>query len=802
MREIALILRGNIRKSKSVFLGIAIMMFIVSLSLTITLSIVVNTDKRDWELMDSCGLGHVVAALNWEWQEEFYEEFENRCQKLVEDIKTIEEVERVELIPVLHLDIADVNGKEGNSTCFVFSVETPNVHYNIYDAKGNLQEDFTLKSGEIIVPNSFIALYDAKIGDEVVLASYQANEATAEMTKDTYKIAAYMEDPYMGSSVMGVKTMLISEEDAAQYVAKESLTRGFTLSVFQSPLSDMSDIEFETLLNKETVYGNKAWFSFTRTMVNSYMTMLTNIFSGVLIAFVGMIVIATLIVLNHSISSSIELEYVDLGILKAVGVSNNKLRLSILTGYMLAAVLGSALGVPLAIPFIGIINNLINPTIGLYGDNTPCVLLCVGTLLVILVIFALFIVNKLTRLKKVSPVKAINRGREDVHFSGLLKLPISRKGFKVSLAYRQFSAEKKQYVAAVLITAILVWVMVMVTDMCVWFGDGGKKLNESFSIVDYDIGSYSSSLDIEEELQAIIYMHDPKAERFIYSKRYVLLNDTQVNCVACNEPERFTVYEGRACLYENEIVITEYLVENYGLDIGDTVIININGTEMEFLITGYFVCANDAGKCIGMNYNAYDNMRTKVEYSEGEEPQITSSYLYKLSNPELAEEIAAEVAMQFEEDKASISLRDSFGGMEMVVTGVWGLAILIYLISGVFVSVTIIMICSKIYAKEKMDFGIYKAMGFTSKSLRNMFSIRFAIVASIGSILGIVLALLLSNTVTGMIFKTFGLYNFESSLSIISLVIPVIFATLVYYVVAYFTSRKIKKLSPRILISE
>ncbi len=41
-----------------------------------------------------------------------------------------------------------------------------------------------------------------------------------------------------------------------------------------------------------------------------------------------------------------------------------------------------------------------------------------------------------------------------------------------------------------------------------------------------------------------------------------------------------------------------------------------------------------------------------------------------------------------------------------------------------------------------------------------------------------------------------------SSLNVISLLIPVLFATLVYYVVAYITSRKMKKLSPNVLIQE
>ncbi len=804
MREIALILRGNIRKSKSAFLGIAFMMLIVSLSLTITLSIVINTDKRDRELMESCGLGNIMAAMNWKVGQEPYEEYETRCEQITDELEKCQDVEKVDRIPTLYLNIADANGKKGNTNNFVFSQDNSYLQYNIYDEQKHLLEDVVLNKGEIIVPISLKSLYGIKVGDKIKLGDYRLDENGERVETDkAYKVIAFMEDPYMGSSLMGVKTMLISDEDFREYINGKSLARGIILSVFQGEDSSMTETEFETLLNKETSYGSQAWITFTYTQMNVYMTLLTNIFSAMLLVFVLMIVIATLIVLSHSISSNIELDFVDLGILKALGVTNKKLRISILAGYLLSAFVGAASGIPLATLLIGVIHDLITPTIGLYGENTPCIMQSAGILFVILLLFALFILAKLSKLKKISPMKAINSGRADVHFSSLLKLPVGKKAFKMSLAYRQFSSEKKQYSAAILITAILVWVLVMVTDMCAWFGDDGEQLDKSFSTVEYDMQTYSLDLATEEELRDIIYKHDPEAERFISTNRYLLLEDSQVACMVCNEPERFFVYEGRSCLYENEIVVTEFIVKKYGIDIGDTVTIKVDDTEKEFIITGYFTCANDAGKCIGMDYDVYDRMRKKVEISEEEQAKLTRSYLYKLSNPELVQEICEDVSARFDEETATVSESGSgFSGMDSLVAAVWGLSILVYIISGVFVAVTVIMICSKIFAKEKQDFGIYKAMGFTSRNLRNMFSIRFAIVALIGSLIGIALAFLLSGTVIGLIFESFGLYNFESSMSLLSLVIPVVFATIVYYIVAYITSKKMKKLSPNVLICE
>ena len=54
--------------------------------------------------------------------------------------------------------------------------------------------------------------------------------------------------------------------------------------------------------------------------------------------------------------------------------------------------------------------------------------------------------------------------------------------------------------------------------------------------------------------------------------------------------------------------------------------------------------------------------------------------------------------------------------------------------------------------------------------------------------------------VNGMTF--FGMYNFSSSLNVVAAIVPIVFMSLVYYLFSYIVSRKMKKVTPRVLITE
>ena len=799
MREILTVIKGNFRKNKGSFISVAILMFVVSVALTTAFSVIINTNKRDKEQMDAGGLGNIMAAIDYEYQGQTMDEYYVYCDELANKMLAVDGVERIDQIPTVIMNIEDVNGGDGNGSVFVYDYQSKYLTYNIYDENDKLLTDFKLKEGEIIVPVSFKSLYKTEIGDEVTLELHGWEQE--EKTNHTYKIAAYMEDPYMGSSVMGIKTLLLCEDDIASLCEKDFTKEGnsFVFSVHKSKESKLTDAELEANLNRETSYAGYTWITLTKAQAYNYMTMITNIFAGILVAFIVMLVVATIIVLGHNISSSIEHDFVNLGILKAVGMSNNKLRFSIMLGYLFAGLVGANIGVPVAIPCIAAINNIIRPVIGLYPESTPALFETIISLVAIFVIIIIFIAIKLIKISRITPVSAINGGRKDVHFSSLFKLPISKKALGTSLAYRQLISGKKQYIGAIIITAILTLFMVMISDMCIYFSDD-DKINDMFAPVEYEMYTYATSDEEWEEkladAESIIGKYT-NYRKFFYSSRYVLLNDTQIWCGINSEPDYVkSVYEGRSCTYDNEIVITEYMTENYGIKLGDEVTISLDGKSADYIVSGYYQCTNDVGKNITMSLEGY--YRLVGEPEEG----TRLGCVYDLDDDDLADEIYEEITEKYSEEEVYFGYDTDFSGDDSIILALYGVTILIYILSGIFVAITVVLVCSKIFAKEKQDYGIYKAMGFTSAKLRRQFAVRFVICAFIGATIGIICTLLFSNALLSGILKMFGMYNFSSSLNVVAAIVPVIFMSLVYYLFSYIVSRKMKKVTPRVLINE
>ena len=108
---------------------------------------------------------------------------------------------------------------------------------------------------------------------------------------------------------------------------------------FNSYLSDNSNINLYTE------------FSHSFSSINSFMILLQNVFSGLLIAFSAVLILICFIVFGLSISSVVEQDYMNFGILKVVVMSSKTIINLQLLFYIFALVFGGILGIALSTLF-------------------------------------------------------------------------------------------------------------------------------------------------------------------------------------------------------------------------------------------------------------------------------------------------------------------------------------------------------------------------------------------------------------------------------------------------------------------
>lgn len=87
-----------------------------------------------------------------------------------------------------------------------------------------------------------------------------------------------------------------------------------------------------------------------------------------------------------------------------------------------------------------------------------------------------FIVLKTSKVDKITPLRAIKGGANDIYFKNRFAMPIHKKCMNMWLALRQLTSSKKQYMSACLVTALLVFFMSLVARIGTWMVPDGAGM--------------------------------------------------------------------------------------------------------------------------------------------------------------------------------------------------------------------------------------------------------------------------------------------------------------------------------------
>lgn len=774
------ILKANIKRQRVSFIGVLILILIVTMSLCAVVSVWYNANTYVEQELERIGYGDVTSWISGT----------DHVEELKQDIISHPDIGDVQDQPVLYFQTIKIHETEAEGSSMILQYVPKEYDYHIFnETLHGWMVQAELKEHEIYVPVSAISLYDASIGDQVEL---HVGSKTLH-----YTIKGYFEDPIMGSSVMGMKGFLINEQAFQALVQlneqeqSDSVVAGYMLHITQAEHSSLSLSEFRNLVNETSTYAERTVFTYAKETMIGFMMVLQNIFAGFLLLFVVVLLVVAMLVLGHSISSSIEQDYVNMGILKAIGFTQRRLRLLHIVQNLAAILIGMLAGVPISIAVVQVVNQITLTTTGILIPSTLPLFLCVLFLAMIMGVLLLFIVWKTRKIAKITPIKAIRGGSDDVYFKSRLTLPIYKHGLSGWLALRQLTSSKKQYISACLVSALLVFFLSLMGRMSAWMGEDGQGLKDAFASASYDIGVRAEDDKTLKEAEALIASYSPITEQYYFMNVKGQLNHTDYIMNVISEPERYHITKGRTARYENEIVVTEIVAQEQQLHIGDEVSINYGGKEQTFIIVGFNQSANDMGANFSINRLGYERLSTDQDHFY--------TY-YKIKDRTKVAEISQALTQKFHE---RIAIDDNvWSGLESAVMAMDAFEYLLYGIVIFFVLVVIVLTGSKILYKEQHDLGVYKSLGFASHRLRCSFALRFGAVAFLGSGLGIVLSAWLSDPLATSLLRFAGISEFKSHLDLIGLVAPGLIVMSLFMFFAYAIAGRIKKVSPNILIDE
>lgn len=401
------LLKAGVRRQKGSIAGLFILVFTVSVTLVMALTVYINSSRYVSQEMSRLGYGDITA-----WVSNV-----DNLNKLTKEIDSLSDVEKVGIQEAGFADYT-INGIQSDDEGQMLVYDSERYPYKFLNNNlGGYEEVTEVGKGEIYISPSLQMKYNVKIGDEVHFKLSRNGE------EKVFNVKGYFEDPFMGSSMIDMKSFLISETDLTEVKNILSKTSDFNvlgrqgamIHIFQSSSSKLSPSNFNESINKGTNLSQYTEFVYSDSLIHGFMLILQNIFTGFLSAFVVILVIVSMIVMGNSISNSIEQEYKDIGILKSIGYTSWDLRLVQFLQYVLGIMSGMILGFVFSIYVVNMAAGLTITSTGLLIPTTLPYGRCMLAFLIILCVFALFIYVKTVKIIKISPLRAIRGNTGGVH---------------------------------------------------------------------------------------------------------------------------------------------------------------------------------------------------------------------------------------------------------------------------------------------------------------------------------------------------------------------------------------------------
>lgn len=776
--------RAGVRRHKGSLAGVFLLLLLISLALGTVLTLWNNSGNYIRSEMRRAGFGDLTA-----WVHDVPEQ-----AGLADEIAGLDTVERVDSQRVIYADYT-IKEQESDSQGQLISLATEEDRYRFFldDISGYQKKKPEIAPGEMYVSPSMVSMFGLRIGDEIHFAVARSGG------NFSFHVKGFYEDPFMGSSMIGMKGFLVCEADwkeiqrMIQERGKNALAReGAMLHIFSDDRESVSDLN--RMMNENTALSQYTEFIHSEDAIAGFMLILQNAFSGLLIAFVFVLLFVAIVALGHSLSSGIEADTVNMGILKTVGFTTGKLRQIQLMQYLTAIVSGMMAGFVLSVPVSRIASDKMITTTGIHVPvKLPLGWILLSDLAVLLLLI-LFIYLKTGKVSRITPMMAI-RGE------GLAQLPFVEKtavcGIKKNalyfrLAIRQLATAKRQYISACIVAVLLVFFASLVGRMDSWLGRDGKGMMDAFNPADHDIGVQVFGELTADEAEGLVSSYTGITDSYLLAMPNVSVNGTSYTANVISEPERFHMMQGKTCRSEDEIVVTEFVAKDMDVKVGDRLMVRGDKGREEYTVSGIYQCANDMGDNIGMSREGY----LKI----GQDNPHLWCYHYFLADNSMKAEITEALETAYGGD---VHVHEnSWPGLFGIISAMRALVLFMYGMVFVFILIVTVMTGSKILAVETKDLGIYKAIGFTSTKLRFTFAMRFCLTAVAGSVIGIFLAAVCTDSLVSAVMKLAGISNFASHPGLGEILFPAGVVSVLFMVLSYLAAGRIKRVAVTVLVGE
>ena len=522
--------------------------------------------------------------------------------------------------------------------------------------------------------------------------------------------------------------------------------------------------------------------------------------AGILSVMAFLVLLIGVVVNASNIANYIQENMQNLGALKAVGYTGGQLIVALLAQFAGISTIAAVIGTVLSYCVFPGVNEMMIAQTGIPYTIRFQPLPVVFTVIFILAVVSAAVYFSAKKITKIEPITAMRQGIATHNFKkNHVQLEKTSLPLNAALAMKTMFGGLKQN-AAVCITMLVISLILVFSVTSV-----RNTIVDIQPMIEMIAGEFADSainvnLSREDELVSVLE-DDSRVEKFYLftgnSMEIQHVGGTSLYVSVVNDCSKMNnqsmAVDGRYPKYGNEFAIAAKYANDNGIKIGDEVALNVGNNRENYIVSGFTQCSNNLGKDCVMTREGYEKIASL--------PNVT--YYIDLTDGTDIDDFNRELSDRFGSGVNALqnvlSIIESTGRVYVLLMTFIVIAIII--ISCIVIVFVMYLLVRTMLNNKKRDYGILKAMGFTTGQLIVQTAMSFMPSVIISAAVGITVSMRIINPLMAIFLSGIGIvkgtFIIPVELCVIAGIVLVIFA----FGAACLMSLRIRKIAPRELLS-
>ena len=668
-------------------------------------------------------------------------------------VRSASAVERYAMENVLSLSPENFIYEDGDIVVEGMNLLQSDICMNYFLSDGSILE--TVRQGEFYMTEGEADALGVDVGDRLTI---ECNGVRRE-----FVLADKIKDALLGSKSVTDYRYIISKEDFESFLSAENTEKYYGGKLVYIYSSDM-----ETALPQIKPLAENSNLAMDRAMMR-FLYFFDMMVVGILLIVSMIFIMIAFVVLRFTISFTLSEEFREIGVMKAIGIGNRKIRGLYLVKYIGLSVIGAAIGLALSFPFGKMLMGVSSPNM-IVGNQSPVVVNIVCAILVVAVILW-FCYGCTGRVKKLTPIDAIRNGQTGERFrkKSLMSLGKSRLPMSPFLALNDMVSSPRRYGIISLTFFLCLSLLLMLSATVSTINSDSLAASLGWADCDVYLDSKITAECMMEDGHEKLEKHLDEMEQTLarhgipakcYKEMMFFLpvsfgeNEGNNICILQGTGSTMDMYEytaGTAPQNIDEIAITRIAADQLNATIGDTVTIKTIDGDKEYIISAFFQSFNSAGSDIRLHTDAYINYG---QAGSGGDTQIT--FTDHPDRKEIERRIK-EIQRIFPDYGNIRSCAEAVADMIGIAGTLDAVKSLVVVLTIVLSALITVLMERSFIAKEQGEIALMKAIGTRNGKIYAYHALRFIFVGMIAVIIGEIFAIPLTHLCFDPLFKMAGM---------------------------------------------